>query len=134
MASREYRQQWHEYLPLLVLNHKTSYHASIGCEPTRVFHGRVPYKILDHKLGNNSNEQITPTSEFAEKIQNQTKRPINKTKHNIMQSYVKYKEYFDRKAKRLHSRKTFTVLYCSQKRIIKDQRLHSEITNGLDHL
>ena len=99
MACGEYRRQWHKYLPLAVLNHNTSYHASIGCEPTRVFHGRIPYNVLDHKLGNNPNEQINPTTEFAEEIQNRTKILIDKTKHNIMQSYIKYKEYYDRKAK-----------------------------------
>ena len=99
MACGEYRRQWHRYLPLAVLNHNTSYHASIGCEPTRVFHGRIPYNILDHKLGNNPNEQVNPTSELAEEIQNRTKILIDKTKRNTMQSYIKYKEYYDRKAK-----------------------------------
>ena len=99
MACGEYRRQWHKYLPLAVLNHNTSYHASIGCEPTRVFHGRIPFNIWDHKLGNNPNEQINPTTEFAEEIQNRTKILIDKTKQNIMQSYIKYKEYYDRKAK-----------------------------------
>ena len=98
-ACGEYRRQWHKYLPLAVLNHNTSYHASIGCEPTRVFHGRIPYNILDHKLGNNPNEQVNPTTEFAEEIQKRTNILIDKTKHNIMQSYIKYKEYYDRKAK-----------------------------------
>ena len=32
MACGEYRRQWHKYLALAVLNHNTSYHASIGCE------------------------------------------------------------------------------------------------------
>ena len=99
MACGEYCRQWHKYLPLAVLNHNTSYHASIGCEPTRVFHGRIPYNILDHKLGNNPNEKINPTTEFAEEIQNRTKALIDKTKQNIMQSYIKYKGYYDRKAK-----------------------------------
>ena len=99
MACGEYRRQWHRYLQLAVLNHDNSYHASIGCEPTRVFHGRIPYNILYHKLGNNPNEQTNPTTEFAEEIQNRTKILIDKTKQNIMQSYIKYKEYYDRKAK-----------------------------------
>ena len=99
MACGEYRRQWHKYLPLAVLNHNTSYHASIDCEPRRVFHGRIPYNILDHKLGNNLNEQVNPTTEFAKEIQNRTKILIDKTKQNIMQSYIKYKEYYDRKAK-----------------------------------
>ena len=99
MACGEYRRQWHKNLPLAVLNHNTSYHASIGCEPTRVFYGRIPYTVLDHNLGNNPNEQINPTIECAEEIQNPTKILIEKTKENIMQSYIKYKEYYDRKAK-----------------------------------
>ena len=99
MTCVEYRRQWHKYLPLAVLSHNTSYHASIGCEPTRVVHGRIPYNILDHKLGKNPNEKISPTTEFAEEIQNRTKTLIDKTKQNIMQSYIKYKEYYDRKAK-----------------------------------
>ena len=99
MACGEYRRQWHKHLPLAVLNHNTSYHVTISCEPTRVFHGRIPYNILDHNLRNNPNEQINPTTEFAGKIQNRTKILIDKTKQNIMQSYIKYKEYYDRKAK-----------------------------------
>ena len=99
MAGGEYRRQWHKKFPLAVLNHNTSYHASIGCEPTRVFHGRVPYNMLDHNLGNNPKEQITPTTEFAEEIQNRQKLLVDKTKLNIMQAYAKYKEYYDRKAK-----------------------------------
>ena len=99
-ACDEYRRQWQKYLPLTVLNHNTSYHASIGCEPTRVFHGRIPYNVVDHNLGNNPNEQITPLTDIAEEIQTHSdKILIDKTKQNIMQSYIKYKEYYDRKAK-----------------------------------
>ena len=49
MASGEYRRQWHKYLPLAVLNYNTTYHSSLGCTPSRIFYGRVPYNILDHK-------------------------------------------------------------------------------------
>ena len=72
MASGEYRRQWHKYLPLAVLNYNTTYHSSIGCEPSRI---------------------------FAEELQRRTQILIDKTKKNIMQSYLKYKEYYDRKAK-----------------------------------
>ena len=99
MASGEYRRQWHKYLPLAVLNYNTTYHASIGCEPSKVFHGRIPYNVLDHKLGNNPNKNFLPTTEFAEELQQRTQILIDQTKRNIMQSYLKYKEYYDRKAK-----------------------------------
>ena len=99
IASGEYRRQWHQYLPLAVLNYNTTYHSSLGCEPSRIFHGRVPYNILDHRLGLNTNPKTLPTTDFAEELQKRTQILIDKTKKNIMQSYLKYKEYYDRKAK-----------------------------------
>ena len=87
------------YLPLAVLNYNTTYHSSIGCEPSKVFHGRIPNNVLDHKLGNNPNKNFLPTTEFAEELQQRTQILIDQTKKNIMQSYLKYKEYYDRKAK-----------------------------------
>ena len=47
----ERRSFWHKYINIAVLNYNTSYHTSIGCEPSRVFHGRTPYNVLDIKLG-----------------------------------------------------------------------------------
>ena len=99
MASGEYRRQWHKYHPLAVLNYNTTYHSSLGCEPSRIFHGRVPYYKLDHRLGLNLNPKILPTTDFAEELQRRTQVLIDKTKKNIMQSYLKCKEYYDRKAK-----------------------------------
>ena len=101
MASGEYRRQWHKDLPLAVLNYNTSYHSSIGCEPSKVFHGRIPYNVLvlDHKLGNNPNTNFLPAADFGEELQQRTKILIDQTKKIIMQSYLKYKEYYDRKAK-----------------------------------
>ena len=64
----EYRRQWYKYLPLAVLNYNTSYHTSIGCKPTRVFHGRIPFNILGHKLGLNPNDKILPTTDSAEEL------------------------------------------------------------------
>ena len=43
MVSGEYRRQWHKYLPLAVLIYNTTYQSSIGCEPRKVFHGRIPF-------------------------------------------------------------------------------------------
>ena len=99
MVSGEYRRQWHKYLPLAVLNYNTTYNSSIGCEPSKVFHGRNPYNVLDHKLGNNPNKDFLPTTEYAEELQQRTQILIDKTKQNIMQSYLKNKEFYDRKTK-----------------------------------
>ena len=51
MSSAEFRKQWHKFLALAISNYNTTYHTSIGFESSRIFHRRVPYKILDHKLG-----------------------------------------------------------------------------------
>ena len=98
-ATGEFRNNWHKYLPLAVLNHNTTYHASLGCEPSRVFHGRIPHNILDYKLGYNPNPRYPPQTDIAEEIQKRMKILLDQTKKNIMQSYLKYKAYYDRKAK-----------------------------------
>ena len=82
-----------------MLNYNIIYHSSIGCEPSKVFHGRIPFNVLDHKLGNNPNKKFLPTTEFAEEVQQRTQILIVQTKKNIMQSYLKYKDYYDRKTK-----------------------------------
>ena len=126
MASGEYRRQWHNYLPLAVLNYNTTYHSSISCEPSKVFHGRIPYNVLDHKLGNNPNKYFVPTTEFAEDLQQRTQIPINQTKKNIVQSYLKYKEYYDQKAKTAPLQERTIVLFFNRKRIVKALNYHLE--------
>ena len=99
MGTGDYRKQWHKYLPIAILNYTTTYHSSINCEPSRLFHGRVPQNILDHKLGLRFNPNIAPTTDFAEELLRRTKILYDKTKKNVMQSYIKYKKYYDKKAK-----------------------------------
>ena len=99
IATGHYRNQWHKYLPLAVLNYNTTFHTSLGCEPSRIFHGRIPYNVLDHKLGLNHNPKIPITTEYAEEILKRQEILLEKTKSNIMQAYLKYKAYYDKKAK-----------------------------------
>ena len=47
----ERRSLWHKYVNIAVPHYNTTYHTSIGCEPSQVLHGRIPYIILDLKLG-----------------------------------------------------------------------------------
>ena len=46
----ERRALWHKYVNIAVLNYNISYHTSISCEPSRDFHGRIPYNVLDLKM------------------------------------------------------------------------------------
>ena len=94
----EWRSLWHKYVNIAVLNYNTSYHTSIGCEPSRVFHGRIPYNILDLKLGIRPQQQPIPTSQIAQDILEQTEMIHQDVRKNTMQAYIKYKAYYDKKA------------------------------------
>ena len=98
MASGEYRKQWHKLLPIAILRYNTTYHSSIDCEPSRVFHDSVPHIILDHKLGKRFNPNTVPTTDFAEELLLRTKISYDKTKKKVMQSYFTYKNFYDKKA------------------------------------
>ena len=92
------RSLWHKYVSIAVLNYNTSYHASIGCEPSRVLHGRIPYIILDLKMGIRPQEIPPPDSQIAQDVLEQTETISQDVRKNTMQAYIKYKAYYDRKA------------------------------------
>ena len=94
----ERRSMWHKYVQIAVMNYNTTYHETLGCEPSTVFHGRIPYNVLDLKLGIKPKWKTTPNSDIAEQIQKQIDEVRATAKDNIMLSYLKYKKYYDRKA------------------------------------
>ena len=67
-ATGESRKDRHKNLPLAVLNHNTTYRATLECEPTRSFHGKIPHKILDFKLVYNPNCRYQLQTEVAEEM------------------------------------------------------------------
>ena len=94
------RSLWHKYISIAVLNYITSYHSSIGCEPSKVFHGRIPYNILDLKLGIRPQKVPAPDSEIAQDVVEQTETIFQDVRRNAMQAYIKYKAYYDKKSQR----------------------------------
>ena len=99
----ELRSLRHKYVSIAVLNYNTSYHASIGCEPSRVSHGRIPYIILDLKMGIRP-QKIPPPDlsrlplQIVQDVLGQTETFFQDVRKNAMQAYIKYKAYYDRKA------------------------------------
>ena len=63
-----------------------------------MFHGRVPYNILDLKLGIRPQKISTPDSEIAQDVLEQTEVIRQDVRRNAMQAYIKYKAYYDKKA------------------------------------
>ena len=94
----ERRSLWHKYISIAVLNYNTSYHSSIGCEPSKVFHGRIPYNILDLKLGIRPQKIPAPDSEIAQDVLEQAETVFQDVRRNAMQAYIKYKAYYNKKA------------------------------------
>ena len=115
MASGEYRKQWHKYLPIAILNYNTTYHSSFDCEPSRVFHGRVPHNILDHKLGLPFNPNIAPNTDFAREILRRTKILIDKRKKNVMQSHIKKQKVLRQKSKSFANKRERLLLHTEAK-------------------
>ena len=89
---------WHKYVQIAAMNYNTAYHKTLGCEPSTVLHGRIPYNVLDLKLGIKPKWKNTPNSDIAEQLQKQIDELRATAKDNIMLSYLKYKNYYDRKA------------------------------------
>ena len=94
----ERRSLWQKYVNIADQNYNTSYHTSIGCEPSRFIHGRIPYNILDLKLGIRPQQQPIPTSQIAQDVLDQTEMIHQDVCKNAMLAYIKYTAYYDRKA------------------------------------
>ena len=84
----ERRSLWHKYVNFAVLNYMTSYHTSIGCEPSRVSHGRTPYNVLDIILGIRPQQQPIPTSQIAQDDLDQTEMIHQDVRKNAMQAHI----------------------------------------------
>ena len=97
IETAERRLLWHEYISIAVLNYNTSYHCSIGFEPSRAFHGRIIYNILDIKLGIRPQKSPARDAEIGEDVLEQTETIFQDVRRNAMQAYIKYNAYYDRK-------------------------------------
>ena len=63
-----------------------------------MFHGRIPYNILDVKLGIKPEWKKDNNEDLTEELQKQIAELHQSAKDNLMQSYIKYKKYYDKKA------------------------------------
>ena len=129
----ERRSLWHKYISVAVLNYNTSYHSSIGCEPSRVFHGRIPYNNLDLKMGICPQKIPSPYSEIEQDVLEQTEMIFEDVRSNAMQAYIKYKAYYDKKPMPQNLSNLITSTFYSQKQITKEVKFFLQIF-GLDHL
>ena len=98
ISTGERRSMWHKNVQLAVMNYNTTYHEALGCEPSTVFHERIPDNVLDLKLGIKPKWKTTPNSDIADQLQKQIDEVRATAKDNIMLSNLKYKKLYVRKA------------------------------------
>ena len=65
---------WHNYVQIAVMNYNTTYHENLGCEPSTVFHGRIPYKVLDLTFGLKPQWQRQQNTALADQLLKQTEK------------------------------------------------------------
>ena len=99
ISPREFCKHWCKYLHLAFLNYETTYHTSIGSEPSSMFHGQLRYNILNQKVGLNFKTGLVPTTVFTDELLRRIQILYEKTKNIVMQSYLRYKKYNDNKSK-----------------------------------
>ena len=128
------RSMWHEYVSLAVLIYNPSYHASIGCEPSRVFHGRFPYNILDLKMGNHPQKKPSPDSQIAQDVLDQIEMISLDVLKNAMQAHIKYKAFCDKKANASELKQADYFYVLQPKQITKEVKLRSQIFGRLDFI
>ena len=111
----ERRCLWHKDVSIAVLNYNTSYHTNIGCDPSRDFHGGIPYNNLVLNLGNLI-QQKWSTKMFA-------KMPCKLTS-NIKPITTKRPRLQNSKRQNMYN-------FYRRKRIIKEVKLRLQIFGGL---
>ena len=71
---------------------------SIGCEPSRVFHGYFPYDKFDFKTGVILLKLSIPNFQIAQDALDPTGLIFQDVRKKSVQAYIKYKTYHDKKA------------------------------------
>ena len=90
---------WNKYLNLATFIHNTSYHTSIGCAPTVIFHGGDPVKPLGIRLYSNSIQKSAFNNDFVETLRDEMLRKFQNTKETLGKTFNRYRRYHDQKAK-----------------------------------
>ena len=82
------------YVDLFIMAHNTTYHTSIKCSPTEIFHGRIPYNALYIQFLHTNKQLDTKNTEV-----NQLLDKMNATFHqnsaNIINIFHNYKAYYN---------------------------------------
>ena len=105
---------WHKYLNLATFIHNTSYHTSIGCAPTVLFHGRDPTKPLDLRFYSDCIQKSAFNCDFVESLRDEMMKKFQNAKETLAKSFNRYRLYYDRKARANPLKLTHNVTFESK--------------------
>ena len=115
ISTGERRSMWHKYVQIAVMNYNTSYHESLGCEPTTVFHGRIPYNILDNKLGLKPEWKKDTNEDLTDELQNTYQKYTKPQKPISCIPILNTRDTTTRKRPPLRSKLTTTATFLTRK-------------------
>ena len=89
---------WYRYVDLGNFIRNTSYHSSIGCTPSSLFHGHEPIQAIDLRFRSHALAQKEITSDCLVDLQDSILEQFFHTKLRLLVPYHKYRTFYDKKA------------------------------------
>ena len=86
----------YRYVDSAIFIHNKSYHSSIGCTPSSLFHSREPNKPIDLLFRSHTLAQKKLTSHYIVPLQNSLLEQLSHTKLRLLDAYHKYRTYYDK--------------------------------------
>ena len=96
ISTGERRTMWLQFVPTATLNYNTTYYSALGCESSRVFHGRVPYDVLNLKFGLKRSQIKNPTTGVGKEVVQKTRMIHGSVSKHLLHAYIRYKQYYDK--------------------------------------
>ena len=88
---------WHKFVDTAVFVHNTTYHNAIKCTPSLLFHGRDPITPIDLRFNTTTKTLPSNNFEFITTLHSSMSELFSNAREHVLQSYLKYKSYYDRK-------------------------------------
>ena len=130
IETSERRSLWHKDVNIAVLNYNRPYHAINGCEPSRLFHGRILHNFLDLKMGICPQKSPTQIWQFAQDVLEQMELNFQDVR-KIAKLTLNTKRIRTRKLTLQNSKKQIMCMSYSLKQIIKELKFPLQNFGGL---
>ena len=92
-------RQWPKLATPAAHAYNNRYHASIGCTPSFIFHGREPFGTLELRFNTQNLQNKQTKYDFNIELHNKMQHVFQQQHKNLLSSYHKYREYYDRKTR-----------------------------------